>query len=144
MVEPRVANAILGSKVVGAMKNKSIILSLASLLAIGTSLPSQADDNALGSIASFFGSTTATVVDVPEGVLLYSLWRTPLRWQRTLAEHFGDEKGFQQNVAAFVLGVPTGMVWGVGEGALRGAKHGMGTGWEKPFSTESFIVSEDK
>ena len=44
------------------------------------------------------------------------------------------------------IGVPVGMVWGVPAGALRGAKHGMGTGWEKPFSTASVVVGlgEDK
>lgn len=122
------------------MLKKSIVLSFAAVLSLTTALPSYADDNALGSIASFFGSSAAVILDVPQGILVDSLWRVPLKTQRTLAEKFGDEKGFQQNVAAAFIGVPVGMVWGVPAGALRGAKHGMGTGWEKPFSTESFIV----
>lgn len=122
------------------MNKKSIILSLAGVLSLTTALPSYAADNALGGIASFFGSSAAVILDVPQGILVDSLWRVPLKTQRSLAEAFGDEKGFQQNVAATVIGVPVGMVWGVPAGALRGAKHGMGTGWEKPFSTESFVV----
>jgi len=80
------------------------------------------------------------IIDVPQGILVDALWRVPLKTQRALAEKFGDEKGFEQNVVATMIGVPVGMVWGVPEGALRGAKHGLGSGWEKPFSTESFIV----
>ncbi|MBY0550459.1 MAG: hypothetical protein K2W95_24485 [Candidatus Obscuribacterales bacterium] len=128
------------------MNKKSIMLSLAAALSLTTTLPSYAADSALGGIASFFGSTTAVILDVPQGIIVDTLWRSPLKTQRNLAEKFGDEKGFQQNVAAAVIGVPVGMVWGVPAGALRGAKHGMGTGWEKPFSTESFVVGlgEDK
>jgi hypothetical protein len=122
------------------MNKKSIIFSLAAVLSLTTASPSFAADNALGSIASFFGSSTAFVVDVPQGVLVDSLWRVPKNTQRSLAEKFGDEKGFQQNVVAAMIGIPAGMVMGVPIGALRGAKHGIGSGWEKPFSTESFIV----
>lgn len=128
------------------MKKTALVLSLASAMLLGVNVPSYADDNGLGSIASFFGSCTAVVFDVPTAMVIDTFWRSPLKTERTLAEKFGDEKGFQQNVAATVIGVPVGMVWGVPAGALRGAKHGMGTGWEKPFSTESFLVGmgEDK
>lgn len=127
------------------MNKKSVVFSLACLLTLGAA-PSYAADNALGDIASFFGSTAAVIFDVPQAIVIDSLWRVPLKTERALAEKFGDEKGFEQNVVATVIGVPVGMVWGVPAGALRGAKHGMGTGWEKPFSTESFIVGleEDK
>jgi hypothetical protein len=73
-------------------------------------------------------------------MVIDSLYRVPLKTERGLAEAFGDEKGFEQNVVGTVIGVPVGMVWGVPAGILRGAKHGLGTGWEKPFSTESFLV----
>ena len=122
------------------MKKTALVLSLASAMALGINAPSFADDNGLGSIASFFGSVTATVVDVPTAMVVDSLWRVPLKTEHTLAEKFGNEKGFEQNVAATLIGVPVGVVWGVPAGFLRGAKHGMGTGWEKPFSTESFLV----
>lgn len=107
-------------------------------MGLGSIAPSHADG--LGSIASFFGSTTAMVVDIPQGVVIDSLYRSPKNAWHALAGHFGDEKGFQQNVAGAVIGIPVGMVWGVPAGFLRGAKHAMDSGWEKPFSTESFIV----
>lgn len=103
-------------------------------------MPSFAADGALGGVASFFGSTTATVIDVPQAMVIDTLWRVPKQTKEALAEKFGDSKGLEQNVAATIIGVPVGMVWGVPVGFLRGAKHGLGTGWEKPFSSESFIV----
>lgn len=124
---------------------KSVLLGIASLVALGTATPSYANE-AVNNFASFLGSSAATIVDVPQAMVVDTLWHQPLRTQRALAEKFGDEKGFQQNVVGAVIGFPVGMLWGIPSGALRGAKHGMGTGWEKPFSTESFLVVkyEDK
>lgn len=123
------------------MRKTALLLSVASALAFGAMTPTfAADDKGLGSIASFFGSVTAVCFDVPTAMVVDTFWRVPLKTEHALAGKFGDEKGFQTNVAATVIGVPVGMVWGVPTGFLRGAKHGMGTGWEKPFSTESFLV----
>ncbi len=126
------------------MKNKVFALVTASVLTLGAAMPSMAADGPLGSVASFFGSVTAGVFDAPQGVLVNSLWRMPYKTQRILAEKFGDEKGLGQNLAAFVIGVPTGFVWGMPYGAITGARHGFVTGWEKPFSTESYLVTEEK
>lgn len=125
------------------MKKKLSVLTAALALLVGTASPSYAD-GPLGDVASLFGSVTATIFDIPEGILVYSLYRCPLRTTQYLADKFGDDKGFQQNVAGAVLGIPTGFVWGIPYGAIRGGRHGMTTGWEKPFSTESYIVSEEK
>jgi hypothetical protein len=126
------------------MKNKALALIAAGVMTLGAALPSMAADGPLGSVASFFGSVTAGIFDTPEGILVNSLWRTPYHTQRVLAEKFGDEKGLGQNVAAFIIGVPTGVVWGVPYGAITGARHGFTSGWEKPFSTESYLVTEEK
>jgi hypothetical protein len=122
------------------MRKTALLLTVACAMTLGINAPSFAADNGLGSIASFFGSVTAVTVDVPEAMVVDTLWRSPLKAEHGLAEAFGDEKGFQQNVVGTIIGVPVGMVWGVPAGFLRGAKHGMGTGWEKPFSTDSFLV----
>ena len=122
------------------MRKTALFLSIASALALGINAPSFADDKGLGSIASFFGSVTAVAFDVPTAMVIDSCWRVPLKTERNLAGKFGDEKGFQTNFVATVIGIPVGAVWGVPTGFLRGAKHGLGTGWEKPFSTESFLV----
>lgn len=125
------------------MKNKAIALFAAAAISIGLARPSYAD-GVLGGVASFFGAVTATVIDVPEGILIDSLWRMPIKTSQSLAGKFGDEKGFQQNVVGALIGVPTGFVWGIPEGAIRGGKHGLGSGWENPYSTDSFVVSESK
>jgi hypothetical protein len=123
---------------------KLSLLTVAAALAIGAATPSYAND-AVNSFASLAGSTAATIIDIPEGIVVDSLWRMPLKTWHALADKFGDEKGFQQNVAGAVIGIPVGFVWGIPEGAIRGGRHGMTEGWEKPFSTESFLViNEDK
>jgi hypothetical protein len=126
------------------MKNKTLSLLVAGAIALGMSAPAFADGGPVDDVVKLMGVTTATIIDVPEGVVLDSLWRVPYKCQRTLAEHFGDSKGLGQNVAGFVLGVPVGVVWGVPYGALHGAKHAFSKGWEKPFSTESYVVTEEK
>lgn len=122
---------------------KSVLLAIASLLAVGSATPSYAND-AVNSVASLLGSTAATIVGVPEGIIVDSLWRMPMKTWHSLADSFGDEHGFQQNVAGAVIGVPVGFLWGIPEGAIRGGRHGMTVGWEKPFSTESFLCLEDE
>ncbi len=127
------------------MKNKTLAMITAGMLSLGVALPSlAADDSPLGSVGSLLGAVTAGIIDIPEGTAVYSLWRCPKTTQRYLAEKFGDEHGLGQNLAAFVLGVPTGMVWGVPYGAIMGGKHAFTVGWEKPFSTESYLVTEEK
>lgn len=121
------------------MNKKFLSTLLASALTMGVALPTFADDSALDDFASLAGTTTALIIDVPQAMVVDTLWWSPLHAQRALSEHFGDDKGLMQNVAAFVIGVPWGMVWGIPSGALRGAKHACSTGWEKPFSTESFM-----
>jgi hypothetical protein len=116
---------------------KSMVLTIASMLALGTATPSFANE-AVNNFASFAGSTAAVLVTTPQAMIVDSLWHQPVRVTHALAEHFGDEKGFQQNVVGALIGIPFGVVWGIPTGALRGAKHGLGVGWEKPFSTESF------
>lgn len=125
------------------MKKQTWILTAALALLAGTATPSYAD-GPLGDVGSLMGSVTATVVGAPEGVLYYSLWRCPLKTTQYLAEKFGDSNGFEQNVAGAVLGIPTGFLWGIPYGAICGAGHGMRTGWEKPFSTDSFIVTSEE
>lgn len=123
---------------------KLCLLTVAAALAVGMATPSFAN-GPLGSVASLAGSTAATIVDVPEGIVVDSLWRMPLKTWHCLADKFGDEKGFQQNVVGAVIGVPVGFLWGIPEGAIRGGRHGMSEGWDKPFSTDSFLcVQEEK
>src|SRR5215470_14881987 len=104
------------------MNKKSWLLLAACALSLATALPSYAD-GPLASVGSFFGAVTATIIDIPEGILVDSLYRMPLKTTHVLAEKFGDEKGFQQNVVGAVIGIPTGFVWGIPYGAIRGGRH---------------------
>lgn len=123
---------------------KSVLLSLAALLVAGVTTPCYANDVVNG-VASLCGSTAATIVGVPEGILVDSLWRMPLKTWHAIADKCGDEHGFQQNVVGAAVGIPVGFLWGIPEGAIRGGHHGMTTGWEKPFSTDSFLcIQEEK
>jgi len=127
------------------MKNKVLALIAASAMAISTAAPSMADgDGPLSSVGALAGSTSAIIVDTPEGILWHSLWNCPYKTQRTLAEHFGDSNGAGQNIVGAIIGIPVGVVWGVPYGAIAGFRHGMTTGWDKPFSTESYMVWEEK
>jgi hypothetical protein len=133
-------SSVKGGK--GTMK-KLGLLTVAATLALGMATPSYAND-IVNSGVSLAGSATATIIDTPQAMVVDSLWHMPLKMWHGLAEKFGDEKGFQQNVVGAMIGIPAGIVWGIPTGALRGAKHGMGVGWEKPFSTESFLVIHDE
>ncbi len=124
------------------MKKQVLALIAASAMAISTAAPSMAD-GPMSSVGALMGSTSAIIVDTPEGVLWHSLWNCPYKTQRTLAEHFGDENGMGQNLVGAVIGIPVGFVWGIPYGAIAGFRHGMTTGWDKPFSTESYMVWEE-
>ncbi|MBI4533738.1 MAG: hypothetical protein HY711_07300 [Candidatus Melainabacteria bacterium] len=125
------------------MKKKCIGLVVACALSCGVALPSYAD-GPLGNVSSLFGAVTAVIIDVPQGILVDSLYRMPLKTTKILAEKFGDEKGLQQNMAGAMLGIPAGFLWGIPYGALHGWHHGLSVGWDKPFSTESYLVTEEK
>jgi len=132
------------------MKNKTALTLLASLaVVLGFSTPSFADGGAMGSAKSFAGASSAFLVDVPEGALVDGLYRTPKKCWKGLAEAFGGNTDHGlcwagQQLVGLTVGVPFGVVWGIPTGAFHGGKHGISTGWDKPFSTESYIVTEEK
>ncbi len=121
----------------------SLVALAASLLCLGAAAPAFADGNGMmqeGS--SFLGSSTAVVIDIPEGMVVHSLWYTPKTTSHTLAIDFGDEHGLGQRLAGLALGCPVGFLWGIPLGAIHGGRHALSTGWDKPFSTEAYIVNE--
>jgi hypothetical protein len=125
------------------MKKRALTLLAASVMSLGMASPSYAD-GPLSDVGSFFGAVTATIIDVPQGMIVDSLYRCPLKTTKYLADKFGDENGLGQNVVGAMIGIPVGFTWGLPYGAIHGGRHGMTTGWEKPFSTESYIVTEEK
>lgn len=125
------------------MKKELMMLMSAAVLALGTAAPSLAD-GPLSSGASLVGSTTAVLIDTPEGAVVGTLYSGPKHCWHGLASAFGDENGWKQNVVGFVMGVPIGMVFGAPYGLVHGMYYGANHGWDKPFSTESYIVTEEK
>jgi len=124
---------------------KSILFLATCAISIGMASPSFADSSSFtGGAMSLAGASTAAVIDVPEGAVWDGLWRSPCRATHGLAKAFGDEKGLEQNVVGAVIGIPFGVAWGIPTGALHGWRHGISSGWDKPFSTDSFVVSDEK
>lgn len=117
------------------MKTQNLILSTLACLAI--SAPSFAEGGPVG----FLGATVALLVDVPEGIVVHTLVKGPMQTSHCLAGAFGDENGWKQNIVGHMIGIPTGAVLGVPTGALVGAKHAVSSGYDKPFSVDSFVVS---
>jgi len=124
------------------MKNNTLVMILAAAVTLSTAMPSLAKGPVKQTV-EFVGMTTATIVDVPEGIIVDSAYRVPKHYWHVLANAFGDENGLGQNVAGAVIGIPFGVVFGIPYGAIHGLFHGWNTGWDKPFSTESYIVTEE-
>lgn len=124
------------------MKKQLLLLLAACSVSVGFVRPACA--GVMGDVAGVFGATTAVIVDAPEGVLVDSLWRCPKKTTHSLAEAFGDEKGLGQNFVGALIGIPYGVVVGIPVGAIQGTRHGWTTGWDKPFSTDSFIVPDEE
>jgi hypothetical protein len=121
------------------MKIKVLSMMAAAALTTSAFLPAMADG---GGPVGMVGAATATVIDTPEGMVLDSLWRCPVKASKGLAETFGDENGWKQQIVGAVIGVPCGVVFGIPYGAFHGMHHAWTTGWDKPFRTESFIVTD--
>jgi len=123
------------------MKSKSFLF--AALAVVGMATPSFADGGPLGTGASLLGTGAAFLIDVPEGIVVDSLVKCPYKASKGLAEAFGDENGWKQNIVGTIIGVPTGFAFGIPYGAIAGGHHAFSVGWEKPFSAESFVVSNE-
>ena len=122
------------------MKKSAVLLAVFATL--GMSSASFADGT-LDTGKSFVGSSVAMVVDVPEGIIVNTLYKCPYKATKSLAETFGDENGWKQNIVGAVIGIPAGAVFGVPYGAVKGGQHAMSVGWDKPFSSEAFVVSNE-
>jgi hypothetical protein len=122
----------------------SLVLAVAML---GTLVaPSYADDDTFKKVAQFpvklLGSGVATAVGMPEGAVKDGVKGSKMstKW---VAKKLGDEDGTFQTWTGAVLGGPVGIAGGAAYGIFDGAVHGAKTGWEKPFSKDSFTFKEE-
>jgi len=121
------------------MMNKSAAL-LAILATISVASPVFAELHAKG----LAGSGAAMLVDVPQGMVVDSMYKCPVKATKSLAAAFGDENGWKQKIVGAIFGIPTGAVFGVPYGVIRGGKYAASVGFDKPFSSESFIVHNEE
>ncbi len=114
---------------------------------IGSSvLPSLADDSTAYKIKCFpykvVGSSLSTVAGLPLGFTKGAV-EGSMKTTKIVANKLGDEDGGWQLLAGSVVGGPFGVVGGAAYGSVAGVIHGAKTGYEKPFSMDSFRFKED-
>jgi len=113
---------------------------------IGVSvLPSFADDMAGKALAFPFkvtGSSISTIWGVPLGLTKGGV-EGGMKTTKIVADKMGDKECPVKTTVAAVVGGPFGVVGGAAYGSVAGAIHGAKTGYEKPFSMESFSFKED-
>ena len=120
------------------MKKSAALLAIVATLGMGSA---SFADGVLGTGKSVAGTSTAMVVDIPEGIIVNTVYKCPYKATKSLAAAFGDENGWKQNIVGAVFGIPAGAVFGVPYGAVKGGYHAATVGYDKPFSSESFVVS---
>lgn len=119
---------------------------LASAVVGTMSAPSYASDDTFKSICQFpvrvVGCGVSTVLGVPLGAVRDGV-RGSIKSTQWVAEKLGDESGNVQIFFGSILGGPFGAVGGGTYGVFDGSWHGMKTGYEKPFSKESFTFKDE-
>jgi hypothetical protein len=128
------------------MRNKLVSSLLIALALVGAAtLPSRADDDKFKSIVLFpvkvVGSCVGTVIGVPEGMVKDGVKGSMMSTEWT-ADKLGDKNGKYQTWAGALVGGPFGLVGGAAYGSFDGAVHGLKTGFNKPFSQESFTYKD--
>jgi len=119
---------------------------LAAAVVGAMAAPSYADGDTFKSIVQFpvklLGSGASTAVGMPEGAVKDGVKGAQMstKW---VAGKLGDEDGKYQTWAGAVLGGPVGLLGGAAYGVFDGGWHGMKTGYEKPFTKESFTFKEE-
>lgn len=119
---------------------------LASTLVGALVTPSFADSDTFQSICFFpvrlLGSGVSTVIGVPEGAVKDGV-KGAMMSTKWVADKLGDEDGRYQTWTGALLGGPFGLTGGAIYGVFDGAVHGLKTGYEKPFSKDSFTFKDE-
>jgi hypothetical protein len=129
------------------IKKLASSLMLASVLVGSLVAPSYADDETTFQKIVFLpvrlvGSGTGTVLGVPLGVAKDGIkgYRKSSKW---VANKLGNEDGDGQNIVGMIVGGPFGALGGSIYGVPDGAWHGMKSGFDKPFSKDSFTFKDE-
>ena len=128
------------------MKNSKAILVAATLLSIGSILPTYASesvDDMAKNTALFpvkvLAVGSAAVVGTPIAVTRQVAVRIR-EFTGTFADNIGGKEDFPPNLFASVFSIPFGTLVGAAEGLYYGPKNAVTHGVEKPFSQDSFSL----
>jgi len=88
------------------------------------------------------GSTVGLVMGVPLGAVKDGVKGAQMgtKW---VSGKLGNEDGTYQTIAGAILGAPFGVIGGGAYGTFDGGWHGIVTGYEKPFSKDSFTFKDE-
>lgn len=119
---------------------------LASVLVGSMVAPSFADDTTFAKIVFFpvrvAGSGVGTAIGMPLGAVKDGT-KGAIKSTKWVAGKLGNEDGGVHQFFGAVLGGPFGAAGGGAYGVFDGGWHGMKTGFEKPFSKESFTFKDE-
>ncbi len=111
---------------------------------IGSCLPALATD--AGDVMAFpfkvVGSSLSTVAGAPLGMTKGGV-QGGMKATKYVADKMGDKECPVKTTIAAVVGGPFGVVGGAAVGTVKGVVHGAKTGYDKPFSMESFQWKDD-
>lgn len=82
------------------------------------------------------------VVGIPVAITRRSSNRC-IEFTQTFADNIGGKEHIIPMAMASIMGVPFGLVVGSAEGVHAGGKNAISSGWEKPFSLDSFSLGEE-
>ena len=139
MVKKLATSFMLASALIG-------VTVLPSFAADTTTAASTGSDDTFQNIVFFpvrvVGSTVGFALGVPLGAVKDGVKGAQMstKWA---AGKLGNEDGVYQNWAGAILAAPFGIAGGAAYGTFDGGWHGIVTGYEKPFSKDSFTFKDE-
>ena len=123
----------------------SFIVASAFIGVIG--IPSFAGDDTVRSVVQFpvraTGCGLSTVLGAPLGATRDSV-RGGQAAAKFVAKTLGNEDGDMHMLVGYAAGGPFGVIGGATCGSVKGLVHGFKTGYDKPFSKDSFTFKEEQ
>jgi hypothetical protein len=88
------------------------------------------------------GSSVGFAVGVPLGAVKDGV-KGAMMSTKWVAGKLGNEEGTPHQIIGAVVGAPFGIAGGAAYGTFDGGWHGITTGYEKPFSKDSFTFKDE-
>ena len=127
-------------------KRLACSLAMASAFIFTSIAPSFAGDEYCKGICGFplrlAGCGISTVLGVPLGSFKDSV-KGGQAAAKYVAKTLGNEDGDLHMLVGYVVGAPAGATFGAAVGSVDGLVHGFKTGYDKPFSSDSFTYKDE-